>query len=73
MLKSCFNAYVLSRLEYCAPVWMSSAESHLGLLDIIVRNADSLCGGVILKQSIQGIMNRSTQSDLCILCGCLCL
>ena len=27
VLKSCFNAYVLSSLEYCAPVWMSSAES----------------------------------------------
>ena len=37
--KSCFNAYVLFTLEYCAIVWMSSAESHLGLLDSIVRGA----------------------------------
>ena len=33
--KGCFNAYVLSSLEYCALVWMSSAESYLGLLDSI--------------------------------------
>ena len=40
VLNSYFNAYVLSRLEYCAPVWMSSAGSHLGLLDSIVRSAE---------------------------------
>ena len=43
MLKSCFNAYVLSSLEYCAPVVMSSAESHLDFLDSIVRRAERLC------------------------------
>ena len=37
MIKSCCNAYVLSSFEYCVPVCMSSAESHLGLLDSIVR------------------------------------
>ena len=43
MLKSCFNAYVLSSLEHCISVWMSSAESHLGL-DSIVRSAEKrLC------------------------------
>ena len=45
LLKNCFNAYVLSSLEYCAFVWKSSAESHLGLLDSIVRNAERLCEG----------------------------
>ena len=43
MLKSCFNAYVLSSLEYWAHVWISSAESHLVFLDSIVRNAERLC------------------------------
>ena len=47
VLKGCFNAYVFYRLEYCAPVWMLSAESHLGLLDSIVRGAERLCEGVI--------------------------
>ena len=41
VLKSCFNANVLIKLGYCAPVWLSSAESHLGLLDSIVRCAES--------------------------------
>ena len=40
MLKSCFNAYALPSLEYCAPVWMWSAESHLGGLYSIVRSAE---------------------------------
>ena len=42
-LKGCFYAYVLSNLKYCASVWMSSTESHLNLLDSIVRNAERLC------------------------------
>ena len=45
MLKSCFSAYVLSSLEYCAPVWMSSAEYHLGLLSSIVCSEESLRDG----------------------------
>ena len=45
MLKGCFNAYVLSSLEYCAPVWMPSADSHLRLLDSSVHCAERLCEG----------------------------
>ena len=44
---SCFNTYVLSSLEYCAPVQMSSAESHLSLLDSTVRSEVELCEGDI--------------------------
>ena len=44
-LKNYFNAYVLSSLEYCSPIWISSAESHLGVLNSIVRNAERLCEG----------------------------
>ena len=43
--KSCFNAYVLSSFVYCAPVWMSLEESHLSVLDSIVRSAERLCEG----------------------------
>ena len=39
VLKGYFNAYVSTSLEYCVPVWLSSAESHLDLLDSIVRSA----------------------------------
>ena len=43
VLKGCFNAYALYSLEYCgASVWMSSAESHLGLLDSSVLSAERL-------------------------------
>ena len=41
--KSCFNAYFLSSLEYCAPVRTSSVESQLGSLDSIVPRAERLC------------------------------
>ena len=43
VLKICFNACAFLNLEYCAPVWMSSAESHLSLLDSVVRSAEMLC------------------------------
>ena len=43
VLKSCFNAYVLPNLEYCAVVWMSSVESLLSLLNCVVRSAEMLC------------------------------
>ena len=42
VLKNRLNAYVLSSLEYCEPVWISPAEFHLSLLDSIVRSADML-------------------------------
>ena len=45
ILKGCFIAYVLSSLEYCVPMCMSSAESHSGLLDSIARSAERLCEG----------------------------
>ena len=34
VLKSYFIAYVLPNFEYCAPVWMSSADFYLSLLVI---------------------------------------
>ena len=48
-VKSCFNSYVLYSLEHCAFVWMSSAESHLGLLDSVVKNVGKIVrGGTLL-------------------------
>ena len=43
VLYGCFNAYVLFNLVYCVPVWMSSVESHLSLLDSVVCSAKRLC------------------------------
>ena len=61
MLKSCFSAYVLSSLEYCAPVWMSSAVSHLGLLETVVR-CPEMCEGELCC-----LGHRRKASTLCLL------
>ena len=39
----CFWAFILPVLEYCSPVWMSAATSHLLLLDCVSR----LSGGSV--------------------------
>ena len=39
VLKNWFNTYVLSSLQFCEPVWMSSAESLWGLLGSVVHSA----------------------------------
>ena len=36
VVANCFWAFILPVLEYCSPVWMSSATSHLSLLDRVV-------------------------------------
>ena len=33
VVSQCFWAFILPVLEYCSPVWMSAATSHLSLLD----------------------------------------
>ena len=42
-----FRSYVLPILEYCSAMWCSAADSHLKLLDRVVRGADFLAGGVL--------------------------
>ena len=63
VLKSCFNAFVRSSLEYCASLWMSSTEFHLGLLDSIVRSAERLCAGELCSLAHR----RRKVSALCLL------
>ena len=41
-----FWSFVLPVLEYCSAVWCSAADSHLKLLDRVVRSAGFLAGGV---------------------------
>ena len=36
VVSKCFWAFILPVLEYCSPVWMSAATSHLSLLDRVV-------------------------------------
>ena len=51
-----------SSLEYCVPVWMPSSESHLCLLDSIVRSVEWLCEG-----ELSCLGHRKKASALCLL------
>ena len=42
-----FWAFILPVLEYCSPVWMSAATSHLSLLDRVVSQVGRLGGGSV--------------------------
>ena len=47
VVAKCFWAFILPVLEYCSPVWMSAATSHLSLLDRVVSQVGRLsCGSV---------------------------
>ena len=63
VLRSCVNAYVLSNLEYCVPVWMSSTETHLSLLDRVVSSAE---GCVRVNFVIWGTEGGSVHYDCSI-------
>jgi len=45
VMKRCFNSFVLPLLEYCSPVWRSSADCHLKLLDGVVSRVAFMLGG----------------------------
>ena len=47
VVAKCFWAFILPVLEYCSPVWMSAATSHLSLLDRVVSQAGRLSGGSV--------------------------
>ena len=42
-----FWSFVVPVLEHCSAVWCSAADSHLKLLDIVIRSAGFLAGGVL--------------------------
>ena len=47
LLVRSFWSFVLPVLEYCSAVWCSAPDSHLKLLDRVVRSAGFLAGGVL--------------------------
>ena len=47
LLLRSFWSFVLPVLEYCSAVWFSAADSHLKLLDIVVRSDNFLPDGVL--------------------------
>ena len=47
LLLRSFWSFVLPVLEYCSAVWCSAADSHLKLLDRVVRSTGFLADGVL--------------------------
>ena len=45
LVAKCFRAFIIPELEYCSPVWMSAATSHLLLLDWVVGRVNQLSAG----------------------------
>ena len=47
VVERCFWLFILPILEYCSPVWSSTDDCHLALLDRVVSSASFLCHGAI--------------------------
>ena len=47
VVAKCLWAFILPVLEYCSPVWISAATSHLSLLDRVVSQVGRLSGGSV--------------------------
>ena len=47
VVAKCFWAFILPVIEYCSPVWMSAATSHLLLLDRVVSQVGRLSSGSV--------------------------
>ena len=58
-----FCSFVLPVLKYCSAVWCSAANSHLKLLDRVVRSAGFLADGVLECN----VAHRRPVAELCML------
>ena len=58
-----FLSFVLLVLEHCSAVWCSAADSHLNLLERVVRSAGFLAGGVLECK----LAHRRSVAKLCML------
>ena len=63
LLVRSFWSFVLPVLEYCSAVWCLAADSHLELLDRVVRSAGFLAGGVLECN----LAHRRSVPELCML------
>ena len=63
LLLRSFWSFVLPVLEYCSAVWCSSADSHLKLLNRVVRSAGFLAGCVLECN----LVYRRSVAELCML------
>ena len=60
-----FWSFVLPVLEYCSAVWCSAAESHLKLLDRVVRSTGFLAGCVLECKC--NLAHRRSVAEFCML------
>ena len=58
-----FYSFVLPVLEYCSSVWCSAADSHLKLLDRVVRSTGFIASGVLECN----LAHRRSVAELCML------
>ena len=58
-----FLGFCPADLEYCSAVWCSAADSHLKLLDRVVRSACFQAGGVLDCN----LAHRRSAAELCML------
>ena len=63
LLVRSFCSFVVPVLEYCSAVWCSAANSHLKLLDRVVRSSGFLAGGVLECN----LSHRRSVAELCML------
>ena len=63
LLGRCFRGFVMPVLEYCSAVCCSAADTHLRLLDRVVRGASFLTGGVFECD----LSHRGSVAVLCML------
>ena len=62
VVTKCFWSYILPILEYCSPVWNSAADTHMRLLDRIVRSVTALSSGKVLCD----LEHRRSVAELCV-------
>ena len=63
VVSRCFWSLLLPILEYCSPVWGSSAEGHLALLDRIVSRVTQMSNGLVQCD----LQHRRNVAALCML------
>ena len=62
VLLRCFNSFIPPCLEYCSPVWLSAADSHLKLIDKNLRACKFLIPNLTIS-----LQHRCFIGSLCML------
>ena len=70
--------HMFCNLEYYAPVWMSSAEAHLSLLETVDLRAEGLCEGELCCLGTEGravpcVCSMRFMTERITLCMSICI